>query len=39
MTSKNKKTDKTKMAVRILCIALAALLILSSIGAIFGLFN
>ena len=39
MTSKNKKTDSAKLAVRILCIALAVLLILSSIGAIFGLFN
>ena len=39
MTSKNKKQEPTKLVVRILCIALAALLILSSVGAIFGLFN
>ena len=39
MTSKKNKQESTKLIVRILCIALAALLILSSVGAIFGLFN
>lgn len=37
MTSKKK--EPRKLAVRIVCIALAALLILSSVGAIIGLFQ
>lgn len=39
MTSKSKKKEPKKLAVRILCIVLAALMILSSIGAIVGLFG
>ena len=39
MTSKGKKKEPGKLAVRIICIVLAALLILSSVGAIFGLFS
>ncbi len=39
MNSKSKKKEPQKTAVRIICIALAALLILSSVGAIVGLFN
>ena len=37
MAVKNKKKEPQKTAVRIICIMLAALLLLSSIAAIFGL--
>ena len=37
MTSKSTKDEQTKLAVRILCIVMAGLLVLSSVAAIFGL--
>lgn len=37
MNTKSKKEDKTKLAVRILCLVMAGLLVLSSVAAIFGL--
>ncbi len=39
MSTKNTKKESRKTAVRIICLAMAGLLILSSIAAIFVLFN
>ena len=39
MNKKSRNKDPKKAAVRIVCILLAALLILSSVAAIFGLFD
>ena len=39
MTTKTKKNDSRKTAVRILCLVMAGLLVLSSIAAIFGFFG
>ena len=39
MTSKSSKEESRTLAVRILCIVMAALLILGSISAIFGFFG
>ncbi len=39
MNRKTNKKEPQKVAVRVLCLLLAVLLVLSSIAAIFGLFN